>query len=192
MPSSESVLVDPLLLESNDFTPSTRSSTSESISDSSPLPTRKAQSDIAADIKVISAGQDKKVMILQLAVSATTSGFNKINLGEEDFSPSHNNCLYFGRWERKRNHSHHNLNSDLFLHSPCGDLWTQCCMSYHYHEPLQLILLFISGSTFKNIHKSLYKHKLPKHTIRDAMSAVCLGCSCLWRISTYCHTQFKA
>lgn len=122
VPSSESVLVDPLLLESNDFTPSTRSSTSESISDSSPLPTREAQSDIAADIKVILAGQDKKVRILQLVVSATTSGFNKINLGEEDFNPSHNNCLYFGRWERKRNHSHHTLNSDLLLHSVCGDL----------------------------------------------------------------------
>lgn len=96
MPSSVSVLVDPLLLESNDFTPSTRSSTSESISDSSPLITREAQSDIAADIKVISDGQDK-VMILQLVVSATTSGFNKKYLGEEDFNPSHNNCPYFRR-----------------------------------------------------------------------------------------------
>lgn len=102
VPSSESVLLDPLLLESNDFTPSTRSSTSESISDSSPLQTREAQSDMAADIKVISAEQDK-VMILQLVVRATTSGFNKINLGEEDFNPSQNNCLYFRRRDRKRN-----------------------------------------------------------------------------------------
>ncbi len=92
MPSSESVLADPLLFESNDFTPSTRSSTSESISDSSPLPTREAQSNIAADIKVILAGQGKRVTILRLVVSVkTTRGFNKRNRGKEDFNPFHNN-----------------------------------------------------------------------------------------------------
>lgn len=37
LPSSDRVLVEPLFLESQDLTPSTRSSTSESVSVSSPL-----------------------------------------------------------------------------------------------------------------------------------------------------------
>ncbi len=86
VPSSESVLADPLLFESSDFTPSTRSSTSESISDSSPLPTREAQSNIAADIKVLLAGQGKRVTILRLVVSAkTTRGFEKNYQGKRGF-----------------------------------------------------------------------------------------------------------
>lgn len=85
VPSSESVLADPLLFESNDFTPSTRSSTSESISDSSPLPTREAQSNIAADIKVILAGQGKRVTILRLVskqqvVSIKETGEKRISI----------------------------------------------------------------------------------------------------------------
>ena len=37
LPSSDRVLAEPLFLDSQDFTPSTRSSTSESVSVSSPL-----------------------------------------------------------------------------------------------------------------------------------------------------------
>lgn len=43
LPSSESVLVEPLFFESQDLTPSTRSSTSESVSASSPLGRNKNQ-----------------------------------------------------------------------------------------------------------------------------------------------------
>lgn len=115
--------MDPLLLESNDFTPSTRSSTSESISDSSPLITREAQSDIAADIKVILAGQDK-VMILQLVVSATTSGFNKKNLGEEDLMG------------RERETIHIVLRSQISYCILYVEICERSGTSYHYHEPL--------------------------------------------------------
>lgn len=117
VPSSESVLADPLFFESSDFTPSTRSSTSESISDSSPLPTREAQSNIAADIKVILAGQGKRVTILWFVVSAkTTCGFDKKIHGKEDFHPT--------------------LKADILLHSLCKCSGTL----YHFHKPLRLLL----------------------------------------------------
>lgn len=127
-PSSESVLADPLLLESNDFTPSTRSSTSESISDSSPLPTREAQSNIAADIKVILADQGKRVMILWLVVSAkTTRYFNKRNRGKEDFNPFHTNTK--GRY------------FTAFSVNAVGRYIIPICLCIHYYSLCQALIL---------------------------------------------------
>lgn len=150
MPSSESVLADPLLFESNDFTPSTRSSTSESISDSSPLPTREAQSNIAADIKVILAGQGKRVTILRLVskqhvVSIKETGEKRISI-----------------------RSTITLNADILLHSLCKHSGTL----YNFHKPLRLLLQFISGSDFNKIHKSMYKYKSVYKNCTDTQSGM--------------------